>query len=108
MATPRIKRWALFLSAYDYAWKYHAGKFMGHADAMSRLPLPDCGPELVRIPADIIFLLQTLDLSPITSDQIKLWTSHDLILSTILTYIPHGWPNIDYQKPLLVYYKKTI
>ena len=108
MATPRIKRWALFLSAYDYAWKYHAGKFMGHADAMSRLPLPDCGPELVRTPADIIFLLQTLDLSPITSDQIKLWTSHDLILSTILTYIPHGWPNIDYQKSLLVYYKKTI
>ena len=28
MATPRIKRWSLFLSAYDYAWKYRAGKFI--------------------------------------------------------------------------------
>ena len=106
MATPRIKRWSLFLSAYDYAWKYRAGKFMGHADAMSRLPLPDCDPELVRTPAEIIYLLQTLDLSPITSDQIKLWTSHDPILSKVVTYISQGWPNIDYQKPLSLYYNK--
>ena len=76
-----------------------------HAGAMSRLPLPDCDPELVRTPAEIIFLLQTLDLSPITSDQIKLWTSHGPILSKV-TYISQGWPNIDYQKPLSVYYNK--
>ena len=62
MAAPRIKRWSLDLSAYDYSWKYRSGKNMCHADAMSRLPLND--PER----DEVVFLLQTLDYSPITSE----------------------------------------
>lgn len=37
MASARIQRWALTLSAYQYSIRYKAGKSIGNADAMSRL-----------------------------------------------------------------------
>ncbi len=40
MASARIQRWALLLSAYDYSISYKAGKDNTDADALSRLPLP--------------------------------------------------------------------
>ena len=41
MASPRVVRWAMMLSAYDYRLEYRAGRLQGHCDAVSRLPLPD-------------------------------------------------------------------
>ena len=83
MAAPRIKRWSLDLSAYDYSWKYRSGKHMCHADAMSRLPLNDPEHDEVPLPAEVVFLLQTLDYSPITSEQIRIMTRRDPVLSKI-------------------------
>ena len=37
MASARIQRWALTLSAYEYSLVYRPGSSLGHADAMSRL-----------------------------------------------------------------------
>lgn len=54
-ASPRVIRWALKLSAYKYELIYKPGKELGHADALSRLPLPNDSPELPR-PADIFML----------------------------------------------------
>ena len=59
MAAPRIKRWPLDLSAYDYSWKYRSGKNMCHTDAMSRLPLNNPERDEVPLPAEVVFLLQT-------------------------------------------------
>ncbi|KAK4315872.1 hypothetical protein Pmani_012923 [Petrolisthes manimaculis] len=41
MASHRVRRWALTLSAYDYNIQYKKGKDNSNADALSRLPLPD-------------------------------------------------------------------
>jgi len=40
MASGRIQRWALTLSAYSYTIKYRKGVENSNADALSRLPLP--------------------------------------------------------------------
>ena len=55
---------------------------MCHADAMSRLPLNDPERDEVPLPAEVVFLLQTLDYSPITSEQIRSMTRRDPVLST--------------------------
>ena len=39
MASARIQRWALTLSNYQYTLEYKPGPSIGHADALSRLPL---------------------------------------------------------------------
>ena len=41
LAAPRIQRWALTLSAYEYKILYKAGQTNGNADGLSRLPLPE-------------------------------------------------------------------
>ena len=40
MASSRIQHWALTLSAYTYTIHYKAGRNLGNADALSRLPQP--------------------------------------------------------------------
>ena len=50
MAASQIQRWALTLSAYEYTIIYRPGKDQGHADALSRLPLPQT-PTVVPVPA---------------------------------------------------------
>ena len=72
MTSPRIKRWSLDLSAHDYSWKNKC-----HADAMSRLLLNDPERDEVPLPAEVVILLQTLDYSPITSEQIRIMTRRD-------------------------------
>ena len=59
---------------------------MCHADAMDRLPLNDPERDEVPLPAEVVFLLQTLDYSPITSEQIRIMRRRDPVLSKILDY----------------------
>ena len=40
MGSPRVQRWAVHMSAYEYNIVYREGKKHANADAMSRLPLP--------------------------------------------------------------------
>ena len=56
---------------------------MCHADAMSPLLLN--APERDEVPllVEVVFLLQTLDYSPITSEQIRIMTRRDPVLSKI-------------------------
>ena len=56
-ASPRLVRWALKLSAYKYQLSYKPGKDLGHADALSRLPLPE-GRIEESVPANIFMLEQ--------------------------------------------------
>ena len=55
LAAPRIQRWALTLSAYEYKISYKAGQTNGNADGLSRLPLPEM-PESVPVPGEKILL----------------------------------------------------
>ena len=59
LASARIQRWALTLSAYYYTIVYRAGKDNANADALSRLPLLDT-PATTYVPLETAFTLELL------------------------------------------------
>ena len=91
MASARVQRWALTLSAYNYKVQYVPGREHANADVFSRLPLP-VQPKEVPMPEELVFLMESLEISPVTVKQIKAWTDHDPILATVWRFVKHGWP----------------
>ena len=53
MASARVLRWAMLLSAYNYQLTYSPAKQQTHCDALSRLPLPDT-PQQTPEPAETV------------------------------------------------------
>ena len=82
LASARIQRWALILSAYNYVISYKPGDQHANADSLSRLPLPE-HPTETTPPADIVLLMDTLQTSPVTAQNIRYWTDHDPLLSNV-------------------------
>ena len=79
------------LSAYNYQVQYVPGKENMNADVFSRLPLP-VQPKEVPTPEELVFLIEGLQLSPVTLPQIKNWTNHDPVLATVRKFVQQGWP----------------
>ena len=104
MASARIQRWAITLSAYSYTIEYKPGQCNSNADALSRLPLPN-QPKEVPTPADTIFLLDYLNSTPVTAALIKRWTQTDPILSKVKAQIMRGW-KYSSSAALQQYFKK--
>jgi len=77
---------------YNYQIQYKPGKGNSNADVLSRLPLPD-SPDAVPVPGETIFLMDTLQHSPVIATQIKTWTSNDPILSRVRDLVLEGWVN---------------
>ena len=94
LASARIQRWALTLSAYDYTIVYRPGTEMANADSLSRLPLPDT-PVSVPLPGETILLMETLHTSPISSEQLKNWSARDPVLSRVLETVRMGWQHLE-------------
>ena len=92
LASARIQRWALTLSAYEYNIIYKSGNANANADLLSRLPLPETISD-VPIPGELILLMETLQSSPITAMKIKSWTDKDPILARVRNCIQKGWTN---------------
>ena len=90
MASPRVQRWALTLSGYEYDIVYKPGKQHCNADMLSRLPL-ETAPKDVPVPGDTIMLLETLQSSPVTAKLIKTWTNRDPTLSKVRDFVKKGW-----------------
>ena len=91
MASARLQRWALILGAYQYTISYRPGEKMANADGLSRLPLPESPASAeVPLPGEVVCLLQTLQSSPITAEQIRQWTSKDPILSKVRELVAKG------------------
>ncbi|XP_031747556.1 uncharacterized protein K02A2.6-like [Xenopus tropicalis] len=89
--SPRMLRWSIMLSAYDYTLLYKPGKSILNADALSRLPLqiPDCSlPPLLEV-----LMLESLPDSPLEATEIAHMTAKDPILSRVLNWVWRGWPN---------------
>ena len=59
MASSRIQRWALTLSAYHYSICYKSGKDLSNADALSQIPRPVTTTS-DYLPGDLINLLTHL------------------------------------------------
>ena len=91
MASSRIQRWALTLSAYEYSTQYRPGSCLDNADALSPLPLADQLQDS-EIPSlgDVSLLVQQLSHCIVSATQIAQWTDKDSTLSRVHHFILHG------------------
>lgn len=96
-ASPRLVRWSLTLSAYDYNIVYRKGEDHGNADALSRLPLPET-TSYSPAPGDIVNLLEQMDNTAVNTRTIRTATRHDPVLSKVYSYVMTGWPSETLQE----------
>ena len=78
MGSPRVQRWAVHLSAYEYNIVYQPGKHHANADALSRMPLAELGGDEAK---EQVLMMDRLDDSLLDSNQIKRWTAKVVVLS---------------------------
>ncbi|KAL5503444.1 hypothetical protein EMCRGX_G010396 [Ephydatia muelleri] len=93
MASARIQRWALTLSAYNYQIVYRPSQLQANADGLSRLPLKGEEPGDVPLPGDTILMMESLSNadSVVTATTIRSWTDKDPVLSLVRRMVLHGW-----------------
>lgn len=104
MGSPRVQRWAVMLQAYQYKIEYKPGKCHQNADALSRLPMPGNGEPDDN--DDQVLMMELMDDLPVSAEQIKKWTKHDIILSQVHEYILKGWPSIVEPQFLPYFHRK--
>nr|XP_056704934.1 uncharacterized protein K02A2.6-like [Euleptes europaea] len=88
--SPRMLRWSIFLNAYDFRLLHRPGSSIANADALSRLPLKDSGPD--PSPAYNVMLLETLPELPLHASDIAAHIAKDRTLARILNWVGKGWP----------------
>ncbi|XP_063540822.1 uncharacterized protein K02A2.6-like [Cydia strobilella] len=88
MAASRLQRWAILLSGYNYEIEYVPSS-KNCADALSRLPQ---GGQDQKQNQEVTYLNFVEDFLPVTNEQVKSATSHDVTLSRVLSYVQSGWP----------------
>ena len=90
-AGARIARWQSRLMPYSYSVEYRPGSLIPMADALSRLPLPDTGPE--ETDADEIVALITDDSGGAISDkELQTASDADPALQEVREAMRTGWP----------------
>ncbi|XP_058031613.1 uncharacterized protein K02A2.6-like [Ahaetulla prasina] len=87
--SPRMSRWTEFLAAYNYRLVYRPGRAIGHADALSRCPLPTAAVD--PAPGSTVLLIDEWQ-GPISASDIARDTSADPILSQVRDWVLRGWP----------------
>ena len=90
-ASPRMQRWALTLAGYEYTLKFKPGKKNTNADCLSRLPLKEM-PSNVPKTGETILVMERVDDSLITPNDIQKWTQRHPLLSKVAHMIKKGWP----------------
>ena len=89
MAAARLQRWALLLSAYDYAIEFKPTQQHGNADGLSRLPLGDRQPPSTCV----AFMVGQIQALPVTSECLETATRQDPVFSRVHQYTRSGWPS---------------
>ncbi|XP_060119763.1 uncharacterized protein K02A2.6-like [Heteronotia binoei] len=87
----RVLRWNQFLNSYTYELVHRPGKAMGHADALSRLPLPMTEPD--PAPAHGVMLIESLPERPLHAAEVARATGRDRILARVRDWVGRGWPS---------------
>ena len=105
MASARLQRWALLLSAYDYSIHYRPGKRHANADTFSRLPLSTTTTS-TSTTGDTVLLFECLSDAPLTVSDIPRGTDRDPVLSRVRTYTLLGWPSSLTEGELQPYWRK--
>ncbi|XP_054259349.1 uncharacterized protein K02A2.6-like [Macrosteles quadrilineatus] len=114
VAAARLQRWALILSAYSFEVKYRRGLDLPHADALSRLALPD--DDQLELDSNYISHVSSLveafdcfklvsDLNPITAKDIARLTDTDPVLTKVRDFIWHGWRDSK-DSELVAYFRR--
>ena len=88
--SPRVQRWEITFSSYNYSTEYKPGKYIPQADCLSRLPLHDTPREDVPIPGETVLFFEKLDTMPVTYSTIALMTKRDQTLSEELEMTNRG------------------
>ncbi|XP_064108110.1 uncharacterized protein K02A2.6-like [Macrobrachium nipponense] len=96
----KIQRWAIQLAAYDYDIELRRSSDNGNADALSRLPLPDCDSDasdkLVNWTQEATaFNMHQVNSLPVTAKSVARETLHDAVLARALHYTRNGWPDSE-------------
>ena len=89
MVSPRIQRWELTSTSYNYTIQYCPGLHIPQADTLSRL-LQTQTIDNTPIPQETVLFLQMLDATPATASLVRQWTRRDPILSKIIKMFYHG------------------
>ena len=110
MAPPRIVRWSLLLSAYNYILKYKPGKDISNADALSRLPCSVPEFQVPEPPETILSLslLRNSSKNPISSNKVANYTRTDPVLSKVSSFVLglQSWPSLDVNDDLKPYFNR--
>ena len=106
MASARVTRWHMLLSAYEYQIVDKSGKEHSNTDALSRLPLQCPDDDMYNLQLDLeedtpIHLPEDLDTQPVTADEVKRGTTEDPILSRVREHLLRGWPDKTNVEPTL-------
>ena len=91
LSAARMQRWAELLSVYDYDIEFRRSADHANADALSRLP---CGTSKVGQEPQIYSVNLVENRTPVTATKIAQETRKDAVLSKVLYYTLHGWPNV--------------
>lgn len=86
--SPRMTRWCIKLSAYDYSIIYRRGKNHQNADALSRLPLQERLDE--PWPPGDVLLFEALSRPPLTAAEIARLTQQDSIMQRLYKAVQDG------------------
>ena len=94
MAAARKQRWALLLSSYQYTMIFQEGANNGNADCLSRLPALDKS-NVSTAKAEI--MMMKLAHVPVTSQEVKMATKKDPVLSKVVDYVLTGnkYPSME-------------
>ncbi|KRX13745.1 Transposon Ty3-I Gag-Pol polyprotein [Trichinella nelsoni] len=88
--SPRMTRWSILLSAYDYSLVYRPGLKLGNADALSRLPQPG---NKISVPDPLeVLLLEAMPTLPISAEHLADRTGKDAVLAPVRNWLEKGWP----------------
>nr|XP_037290929.1 uncharacterized protein K02A2.6-like [Rhipicephalus microplus] len=91
MLSLRMLRWSIFLNGYQHTLLHRAGRHLGHADGLSRLPLQhQCHDD--PSPAEVVMLLDALPEPPLHAADIPTHCAKDRTLSRVLNWVWKGWP----------------
>ena len=101
-ASPRVQRWSLSLSAYDYDLVHKPGVDHANADGLSRLPVDEAATT-VPTPGDIVLLMEHMDNTTVTAAQIRGKSRHNPVLAKVSQYVMHGWPTTVTEQEIIPY-----
>ena len=99
VASAHIQCWALLLGGYDYTISYKPGQQNANADMLSRLPTSSPSYKIPSLP-ETVYLMDTLDASPVTFSHVRQWTAQDPTLAKVRdSLVSRNCPREDIIKP---------